>query len=147
MKKYNKKFAGKVIIITGGNKGLGEGIARHLAEEGAEGLVICGRDQKRGQIVEKALADIQANLFQRAIDFRAENTYEVENFGAFQEIMEAGRGFIYANWCGSADCEGEIQARTSATIRVIPMEGSEPTGQCVFCEKEGKYKVYFAKAY
>ena len=100
----------------------------------------------RGEI-EKNLADIQTNLFQRAIDFRDENTYEVENFGAFEEIMEGGRGFIYANWCGSADCEGEIQARTSATIRVIPLEESEPTGPCVFCGAKGKYKVYFAKAY
>jgi len=30
---------------------------------------------------------------------------------------------------------------------VIPMEGSEPTGECVFCGVAGKHKVYFAKAY
>jgi NAD(P)-dependent dehydrogenase (short-subunit alcohol dehydrogenase family) len=42
---------GKVIIITGGTQGLGEGIARHLADLGAAGLVICGRNQERGQMV------------------------------------------------------------------------------------------------
>ena len=100
----------------------------------------------RGEI-EKNLADIQTSLFQRAVDFRNDNTYEVKDFKEFVEIMEGGRGLIYANWCDNAQCEDEIQKRTSATIRVIPMEGSEPTGQCVFCGKEGKSKVYFAKAY
>lgn len=98
-------------------------------------------------VLEKCLVEIQDDMLQRAKDFQAENTHEVENFGEFQAIMEGGRGFIYTNWCGSAECENEIQSRTSATIRVIPMEGSEPTGKCVFCNEEGKYKVYFAKAY
>ena len=98
-------------------------------------------------VLEKCLDDIQTGLFQRAKEFRAENTHEVEDFREFEAIMEGGRGFIYTNWCGSAECEGEIQSRTSATIRVIPMEGDEPTGKCVFCGAEGKHKVYFAKAY
>ena len=97
--------------------------------------------------IERNLADIQASLFQRAVDFRDQNTYEVEDFQKFEEIMAEGRGFIRANWCGNAECEDKIQARTSATIRVIPLEGSEPTGSCVFCGTEGKHMVYFAKAY
>jgi len=97
--------------------------------------------------IERNLADIQANLFRRAKDFRDENTHEVENFREFEEIMARGRGFIHANWCGSAECEDEIQSRTSATIRVIPLQGEAATGPCVFCREEGKYKVYFAKAY
>ncbi|MBI5929726.1 MAG: SDR family oxidoreductase [Chloroflexi bacterium] len=41
----------KVIVVTGGTQGLGEGIARHLAGLEVEGLVICGRNQERGQQV------------------------------------------------------------------------------------------------
>lgn len=41
----------KIIVVTGGTQGLGEGIARHLADKGAAGLVICGRNQERGQAV------------------------------------------------------------------------------------------------
>lgn len=41
----------KIIVVTGGTQGLGEGIARYLANQGAAGLVICGRNQKRGQAV------------------------------------------------------------------------------------------------
>lgn len=48
----------KVIVVTGGTQGLGEGIARHLAENGAEGLVICGRNQERGNQVAADLAKL-----------------------------------------------------------------------------------------
>ena len=45
----------KIIIVTGGTQGLGEAIARHLAEQGAAGLVICGRNRENGQAVAAAL--------------------------------------------------------------------------------------------
>ena len=98
-------------------------------------------------VIEKMLDDIQAGIFQKAKDFRDNHTYNVDDFATFESIMEEGRGFIYSNWCGSSDCEKTIQDKTSATIRCIPLEGAEPTGKCVHCDEEGKYKVYFAKAY
>jgi prolyl-tRNA synthetase len=98
-------------------------------------------------VIEKMLDDIQADIFQKAKDFRDSHTYDVDDFATFESIMEEGRGFIYSNWCGSSDCEKTIQDKTSATIRCIPLEGAEPTGKCVLCNEEGKYKVYFAKAY
>ena len=98
-------------------------------------------------VIEKMLDDIQVGIFQKAKDFRDSHTYDVDDFATFESIMEEGRGFIYSNWCGSSECEKTIQDKTSATIRCIPLEGSEPTGRCVHCNKEGKYRVYFAKAY
>ena len=48
-------LAGKVAVVTGGTQGLGEAIAHMLAERGAEGLVICGRNEANGQRVKAAL--------------------------------------------------------------------------------------------
>ena len=56
--KPDGRFKDKVIIVTGGTQGLGEGIAKYLAGLGAGGIVICGRNQENGSRVEKELKDI-----------------------------------------------------------------------------------------
>ncbi|HEX9790669.1 MAG TPA: SDR family oxidoreductase [Kiloniellales bacterium] len=42
---------GRVFVVTGGTQGIGEAIAHRLARAGAGGVVIAGRDQRRGQAV------------------------------------------------------------------------------------------------
>ena len=42
-------LADKILVITGGSQGLGEGIARRAAAEGAAGLIICARSAGRGR--------------------------------------------------------------------------------------------------
>jgi NAD(P)-dependent dehydrogenase (short-subunit alcohol dehydrogenase family) len=46
---------GKVAVVSGGTQGLGETIAHLLADRGAAGLVICGRNEKNGARVKAAL--------------------------------------------------------------------------------------------
>ncbi|MGO4573759.1 SDR family oxidoreductase [Microvirga sp. 2TAF3] len=47
------QFKNAIAVVTGGTQGLGETIARTLAERGVAGLVICGRNADRGAAVAK----------------------------------------------------------------------------------------------
>lgn len=60
------RLNGKVALITGSTQGLGEGIARRFAREGAK-LVINGRSQEKGEKVVAALRQLGADaIFLRA---------------------------------------------------------------------------------
>ncbi len=48
-------FAKGVYVVTGGTQGLGEATALALAEAGAAGIVICGRNAKNGARVKAAI--------------------------------------------------------------------------------------------
>ena len=41
----------KVILVTGSTQGVGEAVARHAAESGAAGVVLCGRQEEKGASV------------------------------------------------------------------------------------------------
>lgn len=106
-----------------------------------------GRDSAVETVV-KMLDDMQHELFARALKHREENTVSnITNYQDFCDLFAKENKFVYANWCGDAACEAKIQEETKATIRCIPLEGSDPTGKCVCCGKEGKHRVYFAKSY
>jgi NAD(P)-dependent dehydrogenase (short-subunit alcohol dehydrogenase family) len=47
-------IGGKVVIVTGGTQGIGEGCSRHFAEQGAK-VVIASNQPDRGQALEKEL--------------------------------------------------------------------------------------------
>lgn len=68
-----QKLSNKVIIVTGGTQGLGESIARLLAEQGAAGLVICGRNQEKGHAVANSIAKIGSQSLYVPADLVNEN--------------------------------------------------------------------------
>ncbi|MEV6277450.1 SDR family NAD(P)-dependent oxidoreductase [Nocardia sp. NPDC051832] len=49
-----RRFAGKVVLITGGTSGIGAAAARQFAAEGAQ-VAFCGRRTDRGQAVEREI--------------------------------------------------------------------------------------------
>ena len=96
--------------------------------------------------VEDLLNKIQKNLFDKANNFREENTFKADSYEEFKELIERG-GFVYAHWDGTSETEEIIKNETKATIRCIPVTSKNNEGKCVFSAKKSKQRVLFAKAY
>lgn len=96
--------------------------------------------------IEASLVEIQKNLYSKALTFREENSYQVDDYEEFKRILEGPGGFLRAHWCGSAECEAQIKEETKATIRAIPFQEQE-RGKCIRCGEVSVQRVVFAKAY
>lgn len=92
------------------------------------------------------LDEIQANIFQKALKFREENTHRIDTWEDFKTQIEKG-GFILAHWDGTSETEEKIKEETKATIRCIPLDAPEEVGKCIYSGAESKRRVVFARAY
>jgi prolyl-tRNA synthetase len=97
--------------------------------------------------VASLLETMQIDLFEKAKAYREENTHTVENYDEFKKVLTEKGGFILAHWDGTRETAEKIQAETKASIRVIPSNGSEETGTCIFSGKPSAQRVVFALAY
>ena len=97
--------------------------------------------------VEKLLDDIQHQIYQKALEFRKANTYKVDDYEEFKDIMNNKGGFVEAHWDGTAETEQKIKDETKATIRCVPIDGEKEDGKCIYSGKPSKQRVVFARAY
>jgi prolyl-tRNA synthetase len=114
------------------------------------------RDTKEKQTVPQAgltnviaglLTEIQASLFQKALNFRDGMIHKVDSYEQFKDILENKGGFISAHWDGTSETEELIKQETKATIRCIPLNNPLEDGVCVYSGKPSTQRVLFAKAY
>ena len=96
--------------------------------------------------VNDLLEEIQKNIYQKAVDYRATHTYLVDTYEEFKEKLDEG-GFILAHWDGTPETEAKIKEETKATIRCIPLEGDTTPGTCIYSGKPSARRVLFARAY
>lgn len=99
--------------------------------------------QKIGNLLE----EIQEQIYQRAFDFRKENTREVNSWEEFKEVLESKAGFLSAHWDGTSETEEKIKELTKATIRCIPLDQVQESGNCIYSGQPSVGRVLFAKAY
>jgi prolyl-tRNA synthetase len=97
--------------------------------------------------VEELLADIQNNIFKKALDYRESHTTKVDSYEEFKEVLKNKGGFVSAHWDGTSETEDLIKNETKATIRCMPLEYEKEEGVCIRTGKPSKRRVLFALAY
>jgi len=97
---FLNQFEGRYAVITGGTQGLGEATARLFAKRGAAGLVICGRNEEKGQNVAQSLTETGCTThFVKADLAKVEDCTEVID----RADREFGRIDILVNCAGLTD--------------------------------------------
>lgn len=97
--------------------------------------------------LENLLNTIQDEIFQKALNFRADNITKVDSYEEFKKVLEEKGGFISAHWDGTDEEEEQIKEETKATIRCIPLDNEAEEGVSLISGKPSKQRVIFAKAY
>ena len=98
------------------------------------------------QYIAELLKNIQTNIYQKAFDYRASVTRDVNSYDEFKVEIEKG-GFLMCHWDGTAETEEKIKEETKATIRCIPLNGDTTPGFCIVTGKPSAQRVIFARAY
>ncbi|MBM3317804.1 MAG: proline--tRNA ligase [Candidatus Eisenbacteria bacterium] len=131
-----------------------------------QGAVLVRRDTRakamlaRGEIaagIDAALAAMQRELFERALERRQGRTRQVGDYAEFRRLLEGDNYFVWAPWCGASACEERVAEETKATIRTVPFEESQgfstpgapppEKGSCLACGEPSPRAVLWAKAY
>ena len=97
--------------------------------------------------IENLLAEIQENIFNKALSFRNDNITEVNSWDEFIQVLDTKCGFVSAHWDGSGETEDKIKELSKATIRCIPFDNKQEEGKCILTGNASKERVLFARAY
>jgi len=117
---------------------------------------VARRDTKEKQVMKMTdvaaaipnlLDEIQNNIYQKALKFRAEKTTKVDSYEDFKKVLDEKGGFVLAHWDGTQETEAAIKEDTKATIRCIPLDAPRESGKCIYSGKPSDKRVLFARAY
>lgn len=104
-------------------------------------------DENFSNTVKDLLEEIQKSIYNKAENFRTNNTHKADTYDEFKDIIENKGGLVYAHWDGTSETEEKIKNETKATIRCIPLEEDNEEGKCILTRNHSKRKVVFAKSY
>ena len=97
--------------------------------------------------IENLLSQIQDNIYKKALDFRDNNTMNVDTWDEFMKVLDDKGGFIMAHWDGTPATEQRIKDLSKATIRCIPLNNRKEAGKCILTGNPSDQRVLFARAY
>ncbi|MEM9857055.1 MAG: proline--tRNA ligase [Bacteroidota bacterium] len=100
-----------------------------------------------GKTIKSLLSEIQANIYERALNFRKGHTTKVNTYEEFKNTLDDKGGFVLAHWDGTAETEEKVKNETKATIRCIPLNQKKEDGTCIYSGKPSSGRVVFARAY
>ncbi len=92
------------------------------------------------------LEEIQENVYQKALNFRIENTHRVDTWEELVDLLDNKGGFALAHWDGTIESEDRIK-ETKATIRCLLLDPEKEEGRCIVSGKPSNQRVVIAKAY
>lgn len=98
-------------------------------------------------LITDLLDEIQQNMYQKALQFRDQNTIPVNTWEEFKEVIASKGGFVSAHWDGTPETEEKIKDETKATIRCIPLNNMLEEGKCIYSGRPSIQRVLFATAY
>ncbi|HEX8848149.1 MAG TPA: proline--tRNA ligase [Gemmatimonadaceae bacterium] len=104
-----------------------------------------------GEEVHERLIVMQDDMLIAARERREKNSVRhAISYDDFKSLMEGQGAFVYAGWCGGAECEAAVKEDTKATIRCLPDEefrSAETPTKCLRCGKASEHEALWARAY
>ena len=134
---------GVPLRIELGEKDIKAGTARLVRRDTGEKIDASLNDLET--VISRVLDEEQANLYNKAKNFRISNTHFAKNYDEFKDIIANQGGFVEAYFAGTPEDEVKIREDTGATPRCI-VTGDDRTGPCIITGKTGRMTI-FAKAY
>ena len=97
------------------------------------------------QNMDSLLKHIHDTMYQHAIDYVKENTYQAKTYDEFKAYIQKG-GYVALSISGE-EAEIQIKKDTTATARIIPFDQALITQECPVTHKKATQTVWFARAY
>lgn len=139
------EMKGYPVRIVIGPRDLANGVAEVARRDTKEKQTVAL--ENIDQTIENLLADIQNNMYQKALSYREEHITKADNWDEFVEILDNKAGFVAAHWDGTPETEDKIKDLSKATIRCIPLNNTLEEGKCIFTGQPSTQRVLFARAY
>lgn len=119
----NLSLAGNALIVTGSTQGVGRAVALEAARNGAEAILICGRDKARGEAVVAEIEALGAAAHFVSTDLAEPNAADLLADAALQKF---GRIDALVNAAGATDRGSMVTATPELWDRLHAVNARTP---------------------